>query len=94
MPVATAVYVTKKQMSAENRKCAARRADGVGDVYGFEPAQRRQYVNVSQSLVGTSGALALAALACLLALSWADERLPKAGGSGSGWRRCFSASGR
>ena len=37
------------------------------------------YVNVSQSLVGTSGALALAALACLLALSWADERLPKAG---------------
>ena len=34
------------------------------------------YVNISQSLVGTSGA---AALACLLALSWADERLPKAG---------------
>ena len=37
------------------------------------------YVNISQSLVGTSGAVALAALACLLALSWADERLPKAG---------------
>ena len=37
------------------------------------------YVNISQSLVGTSGAAALAALACLLALSWADERLPKAG---------------
>ena len=37
------------------------------------------YVNIGQSLVGTSGAVALAALACLLALSWADERLPKAG---------------
>lgn len=37
------------------------------------------YVNISQSLVGTSGAVALAAPACLLALSWADERLPKAG---------------
>ena len=37
------------------------------------------YVNISQSLVGTSGAVALAALACLLALSWADERLTKAG---------------
>ena len=37
------------------------------------------YVNIGQSLVGTSGAAALAALACLLALSWADERLPKAG---------------
>ena len=35
------------------------------------------YVNIGQSLVGTSGAVALAALACLLALSWADERLPK-----------------
>ena len=37
------------------------------------------YVNIGQSLVGTSGAVALAALVCLLALSWADERLPKAG---------------
>lgn len=37
------------------------------------------YVNIGQSFVGTSGAVALAALACLLALSWADERLPKAG---------------
>ena len=36
------------------------------------------YVNIGQSLVGTSGAVALAALACLLALSWADERLPLA----------------
>ena len=37
------------------------------------------YVNIGQSLVGMSGAVALAALVCLLALSWADERLPKAG---------------
>ena len=37
------------------------------------------YVNIGQSLVGTSGAVAPAALVCLLALSWADERLPKAG---------------
>ena len=37
------------------------------------------YVNIGQSLVGTSGAVALAALVCFLALSWADERLPKAG---------------
>lgn len=36
------------------------------------------YVNIGQSLVGKSGAVALAALVCLLALSWADERLPKA----------------
>ena len=50
------------------------------------------YVNISQSLVGTSGAAALAALACLLALSWADE-CPKRG-FGFGWRRCFSAFGR
>ena len=37
------------------------------------------YVNISQSLVGTSGAMAMAALMSFLALRWADGRLKKAG---------------
>ena len=38
------------------------------------------YVNLGESLTGTSGAVALAAMAGFLALEWADEKLPRSSG--------------
>ena len=38
------------------------------------------YVNLGESLTGTSGAVALTAMAGFLALEWADEKLPRSSG--------------
>lgn len=38
------------------------------------------YVNLGESLTGTSGAVALAAMAGFLALEWADEKLTRSSG--------------
>ena len=80
VPVATAVYVTKKQMSALKIENVLRAGLMAWAMFmDLNVRSGDNYVNIGQSLVGTSGAVALAALVCLLALSWADERLPKAG---------------